>query len=627
MSDWTLQKKGSSPILGLSPTHDNSLLSSPMGNSDKASGSELTIPVHQNNKAHSREHALSNATALLSGEQLHADGQSAKNKALANPALSRHLRHDGGSGTRSTLNSRLSQSLSTPQLHAYTDRDSDNNRVNTARHLSPQGYSAGDIAETMLPSKEIEDSQLILSTSLLDPHPVIIPPPGSRLAFAGVSTPVMAHLLRALPSLEDMILRRAKEPLCLFNYWQYLADIEAAPEELEFWLSLADYERLHRRYSGAGNSEPTTPVRTTQLMLPLPLNASTRPRNGRIESGALGHQPLREDTHGAGERPVLSQLDTQNFDVTFDTETRDLDRRLIELSRETTMAGRDSACKNHRQCTLSHRPFTSAHASSRPTLDTPARLVQQGGLRGFFSRIFSGVPAVAAANINSSAHHEDARAMQSQPLLPSAAHEGEDEKMDVPTEQDMRRAAERLYFHYFLPESPAPLRISDQMRDEIASCVEKDQRYDAQLFAPAKRHAFMVMRDESYLRFLRERLFHNITRGTAAPRIALGLALIFIALTFQLALIFLDVKPKGWRWLPMAALWPGFIYVFAGVTRLDPFMALLGRYESTAWSFGRVQDNKIHHSHLKRASLHLAITVGISAILTLIMFLVPGNRL
>ncbi|PIA19236.1 hypothetical protein COEREDRAFT_37730 [Coemansia reversa NRRL 1564] len=292
----------------------------------------------------------------------------------------------------------------------------------------------------------------------------------------------MAHLLRALPSLEDMILRRAKEPLCLFNYWQYLADIEAAPEELEFWLSLADYERLHRRYT-------------------------------------------------------------------------------------------------------------------------------------------------ATANTNSSLHHEDARAMQSQPLLPSAAHEDEDEKMDVPTEQDMRRAAERLYFHYFLPESPAPLRISDQMRDEIASCVEKDQRYDAQLFAPAKRHAFMVMRDESYLRFLRERLFHNITRGTAAPRIALGLALIFIALTFQLTLIFLDVKPKGWRWLPMAALWPGFIYVFAGVTRLDPFMALLGRYESTAWSFGPVKDNKIHHSHLKRASLHLAITVGISAILTLIMFLVPGNRL
>ncbi|KAJ2804400.1 Bud site selection protein, Revert to axial protein 1 [Coemansia guatemalensis] len=625
MGNWSLQKKGSSPILGLSPTHDDSLLSSPMANSEKAGGSELTIPVHQNNGAHSHAHALSNATALLSGEKLHADGLNAKKKASANPVLSRHLRDDAGSGTLSTMNTHPSQSFSSPQLHTYPDRDGERDQVNAAHHLVRRDHPAGDMAEPTQPSKEVVDNQLILSTSLLDPHPIIIPPPGSRLAFAGVSTPVMAHLLRALPSLEDMILRRSKEPLCLFNYWQYLADIEAAPEELEFWLSLADFERLHRRYDGARMSEPTSPVHATQPTLPLPPNAPTRRRSGRIESGALGHQSLRDDAHGTGERLTLSQLDTRHFDTTLDTETRDLDRRLLELSRQTTLAGRDSVCKAHRQCTLSHRPFTSAHASSRPTLDTPARPVQQGGLRGFFSRIFSG--ASAAAGTRDSVHHDDSRAMQSQPLLPPAAHEGEGEAMDAPTEQDMRRAAERLYFHYFLPESPAPLRISDRMRDEIATCVEKDQRYDAQLFAPAKRHAFMVMRDESYLRFLRERLFHNITRGTAAPRIALGLALIFIALTFQLALIFLDVKPKGWRWLPMAGLWLGFIYVFAGITRLDPFMALLGRYESTAWSFGRVQDKKILHSHLKRASLHLAITVGISAIVTLILFLVPGNRL
>ncbi|KAJ2084352.1 Bud site selection protein, Revert to axial protein 1 [Coemansia sp. RSA 988] len=625
MGDWSLQKKGSSPLLGLSPTHDDSLLSSPVANSEKAAGSELTVPVHQNNGAHSHAHALSNATALLSGEKLHADGLSAKKKASANPVLLRHLRDDAGSGTLSTINAHPSQSLSSPQLHTYGDSDGEHDQANAARHLMRQEYPAGDIAEHMQPSKEIADNQLVLSTSLLDPHPIIIPPPGSRLAFAGVSTPVMAHRLRALPSLEDMILRRSKEPLCLFNYWQYLADIEVGSEELEFWLSLADFERLHRRYSSAGMSGPTTPVCTTQPMLPLPPNASTRRRSGRIESGALGLQSLRDGAHGTGERLTLSQLDTRNFETTFDTETRDLDRRLLELSQQTTMAGRESVCKAHRQCTLSHRPFTSAHASSRPTLDTPARPVQQGGLRGFFSRIFSG--ASAAAGTKDSVDHDESRAMQSQPLLPSAVNEGEDGAIDVPTEQDMRRAAERLYFHYFLPESPAPLRISDQMRDEIATCVEKDQRYDAQLFAPAKRHAFMVMRDESYLRFLRERLFHNITRGTAAPRIALGLALVFIALTFQLVLIFLDVKPKGWRWLPMSGLWLGFIYLFAGITRLDPFMALLGRYESTAWSFGRVQDKKIHHSHLRRALLHLAITVGISAILSLILFLVPGNRL
>ncbi|KAJ2816319.1 Bud site selection protein, Revert to axial protein 1, partial [Coemansia sp. 'formosensis'] len=94
-----------------------------------------------------------------------------------------------------------------------------------------------------------------------------------------------------------------------------------------------------------------------------------------------------------------------------------------------------------------------------------------------------------------------------------------------------------------------------------------------------------------------------------------------------LSLIFLDVKPKGWRWLPIAAMWPGFAYAFAGVSRLDPFMALWGRYEPTPWHFDRVLDPIIRDSHLKRASMQLLITAVIAAIITLVMALVPGHRL
>ncbi|KAJ2816547.1 hypothetical protein IWW50_006459, partial [Coemansia erecta] len=94
-----------------------------------------------------------------------------------------------------------------------------------------------------------------------------------------------------------------------------------------------------------------------------------------------------------------------------------------------------------------------------------------------------------------------------------------------------------------------------------------------------------------------------------------------------LALIFLDVKPKGWRWLPMAALWLGLAYAVAGVTRLDPFMAMLGRYEATAWAFGPVLDSTVRHSHLKRAAMQLIVTAGVAALITLVLFLVPGNHL
>ncbi|KAI9503939.1 RGS domain-containing protein [Coemansia spiralis] len=323
-----------------------------------------------------------------------------------------------------------------------------------------------------------------MTLSLLDPHPIIVPPPGSRLAFAGATSRETAHTFRSLPSLEDTLLRRARAPLCLYNYWQYLLEIECRPEELEFWLSLSDYEVLYRRYAN---------LRSPSI-------------------GPIGDGNTQERAH---------------------------------------------------------------------------------------------IPTMG----------------------PTGKREAKDEALDTPTRDDMRYAVDRLYSYYFSPGAPAQLYISSQMRDEIATRVETDGRLDSDLFAPAKRHAYEAMHNESYLRFLRERLYHNITRGTAAPRIALGLSLIFVALAFQFSLIFLDVTPKGWRWLPLAAMWPGFVYAFAGVSRLDPFMALLGRYEPKAWHFESVQDAAIRDSHLKRGSMQLIFAAAIAAIITLVLFLVPGHHL
>ncbi|KAI7834840.1 hypothetical protein BX661DRAFT_138601 [Kickxella alabastrina] len=369
----------------------------------------------------------------------------------------------------------------------------------------------------------VDSDPLLIKTSLLDPHPIIIPPPGSRLAFAGADSREAVHRFRSLPSLEDTLLRRARAPLCLYNYWQYLLGIEACPEELEFWLSLADYEALYRKFART-EAEGLPP-----LISPQTTGMSQRLRYGRVESGALGHVTTEE----MGSSGVAG---TQWTD-------------------------------------------------------------------------------------GSSRHHPQ----QGIPLLTPSVEIKQTE--DVPSVDDMRRAAERLYFHYLLPGSPSELYISTQMRDEVAGRIERDMRFDPALFAPVKRHVYDAMRNESYLRFLRERTMHNITRGTAAPRIVLGLALIFVALAAQLSLVFLDVKPKAWRWLPMAALWPGFTLAFAGVTRLDPLMAFLGFFEPIAWRYEHVRDPSIRDSHLKRASLQLIFTAIISVIITVVMFVVPGNHL
>ncbi|KAJ2825112.1 hypothetical protein IWW50_003002, partial [Coemansia erecta] len=205
-----------------SPKQEGSLFSSPLAsnNSPKLGGSDATIPGATKDSTQTAAHALNNATALFA--------KGAAKKHSGSTVLPRHVWHETGSG-------------------GNTVRGSPSGEQAAEKSLGRRGHPSGGTLGRSVFDKE-DEPQLEISMSLLDPHPIVVPPPGSRLAFAGANTPVMAHLFRALPSLEDTLLRQAKAPLCLYNYWQYLADIESGAEELEFFLSLADYEALHRRF-------------------------------------------------------------------------------------------------------------------------------------------------------------------------------------------------------------------------------------------------------------------------------------------------------------------------------------------------------------------------------------------
>ncbi|KAJ2822176.1 Bud site selection protein, Revert to axial protein 1, partial [Coemansia furcata] len=298
-----------------------------------------------------------------------------------------------------------------------------------------QGHNAAGAHPGGLYSQNTFDRETageLITTSLLDPHPIVIPPPGSRLAFAGATSRETTHTFRSLPSLEDTLLRRAKAPLCLYNYWQYLADIESSPEELEFWLSLADYEELHRRFAHIDPPRANSPL----------LSQGARAfRSGRIESGALG-RPSAHDSSITGRPAATLRAKTGPMDV----ETQELDDYLARLSHQTIAAASDSRCRAHRQCVDSHCPFTQA-AAGRPTLEMPQRQVIK---HGFFSRIFSG-------------EHNTSLRPADTPLT------AEPKDQSAPTEDEVRRAAEQLYFHYFLPGGPSELYIGPQLRDEISS--------------------------------------------------------------------------------------------------------------------------------------------------------------
>ncbi|ORX68286.1 hypothetical protein DL89DRAFT_294186 [Linderina pennispora] len=351
---------------------------------------------------------------------------------------------------------------------------------------------------------------------------------------------------------DDMLTRKAQAPLCLFNYWQYLAEVEGGAQELQFWLALASYEELCRSYAG------TLPPVPLNVYSPNSRQAAGNAR--RISLVEASARILAMAPSEASRQELTASNRISSAVSNLDKDTQQLDSYLASLSHQTAVAGAQTACTQHEICRSDHG-------------------------QAFSDRLFSGdAQAVDAAERVSGDNTE----------LPLLAPSQSETKEGVATQAEIRRAAERLFFQFV--QSGAPLRCG----------IERERRIDPELFAP------------SYPRFLRERIYHNTTRATAAPRIALGLALIFIALTFQFSLIFLDVTPKGWRWLPIACLWPGFVLGFAGVSRIDPVLAL---------DWQPVRDRHIKDSHLKKASVQLAVTALIAVVITLVLFLVPGHHL
>ncbi|KAJ1926693.1 Bud site selection protein, Revert to axial protein 1 [Tieghemiomyces parasiticus] len=57
-----------------------------------------------------------------------------------------------------------------------------------------------------------------------------------------------AAVLRDLPSLELVLSRKTCPPVCLYNFYVYLRDVEYSEENLDFWLDVVAHESLCRSY-------------------------------------------------------------------------------------------------------------------------------------------------------------------------------------------------------------------------------------------------------------------------------------------------------------------------------------------------------------------------------------------
>ncbi|ORX49524.1 hypothetical protein DM01DRAFT_1338195 [Hesseltinella vesiculosa] len=58
----------------------------------------------------------------------------------------------------------------------------------------------------------------------------------------------MTHVLEQLPTLDDVLQRQSRPPVCLYNYYIVLRDRLHMETLLDFWLDVQQAEVLHRRY-------------------------------------------------------------------------------------------------------------------------------------------------------------------------------------------------------------------------------------------------------------------------------------------------------------------------------------------------------------------------------------------
>ncbi|EIE83500.1 hypothetical protein RO3G_08205 [Rhizopus delemar RA 99-880] len=123
-----------------------------------------------------------------------------------------------------------------------------------------------------------------------------------------------------------------------------------------------------------------------------------------------------------------------------------------------------------------------------------------------------------------------------------------DEK--IPSRKDLSDSAQRLILRYLVPSATKEVtQLPIELRKMLCKELEKEEnaRDDPLLFAEAKNYVFEYMQRFAYPKFLRLKVWGNVTLYQQMGRLVLGLVSLFAALTTSLSFIFLGYPQWGTR--------------------------------------------------------------------------------
>jgi len=295
------------------------------------------------------------------------------------------------------------------------------------------------------------------------------------------------HNRNRLPILREVLLRRTAPPVCLFNFYLYMRDVEYASEYLDFYLDILAHEILCKAY--------VKDLKNLGLDVNIEYPEYERYRPGTLK---MEKDKLKFNSSvSIGDRIHLS-----NSSRGSGTPRSRPESPFTKKALSTHVINIPSGGNNDDNKKREYRDSVRSNKTNKTdTTNTTS------GTLSFYNR--------------------------ERPF----------------TRDDLRESAERIYYKYIFGVSDKEIILSSHIKEKITHAIEEEgisqhKRDDPWIYYEAKNEIYAFIEKEHFPRFLKARAFGNMNATQVLMRLGIGLFFVFLGFTIALSLIFLDIRQR-----------------------------------------------------------------------------------
>ncbi|KAI9481050.1 MAG: hypothetical protein EXX96DRAFT_201551 [Benjaminiella poitrasii] len=194
---------------------------------------------------------------------------------------------------------------------------------------------------------------------------------------------------------------------------------------------------------------------------------------------------------------------------------------------------------------------------------------------------------------------------------------------------DLIQNATRIYRTYCSPimDAAQTIQLPDDHRRALEELIESNQRPEPVVFDSARSHVFEILNVFYYPWFVDDVLHKNISIGTSRLLLALGMVILTLAFSLELASIFLDIGNVYLRWVALLPFFFGWSLLITSLTNFSWWFGIFSINEIQFMIYSEIQDVTVKRLHRKRGWIWLGMILLFSLLTTLTFIFIPSHRL